>query len=547
MDAEFPRRTVHEWLAAFCIALVAVGLLQIPYALGYALARPGQEFAGVIMNPEDSQSYLAKMLQGYDGRWLYVIPFTMEDHAPAFVGGFYLLLGHVARGFGLSLVAMWHFSRALADLLMFMAVFGFIATFLHEARARWIAYLLAVFGSGLGWLLFLLNQTYWLGWFPVDLKMPEAHLFFSALTFPHVALGVALIVASFWLSLRAFAPSGNWLYSLGAGLANLALAIVYPFLIYLIVATLGLYWVYRSARAQRVMWREAVRIGVAFALPAPLVLYYAVTLAMNPVFHAWDAQSITLSPPWPHYLLAYGVMLALALLSLRRARVEHAFLWTWLVAVAALVYAPLNPQRRFVEGVQVPLAILATVGLGEVALPWLSQTRMVRALTASPRYSIAGLERLLIAAFLLVSSLSNLYILASVSATVAFEQPYPLFRSRDEIAAVDWLRANTARSDVVVGAYETGNYVAAHAGNRVVIGHWAETMDWQRKFDEVDAFYNRAISDAERQEFLKQYGVRFVWSGERERGLGNFDPAHADYLTLVFSNDAARIYRVVDR
>ena len=41
-----------------------------------------------------------------------------------------------------------------------------------------------ILGSGLGWVLFLFGQTYWLGAFPVDFKMPEAHLFFSAMTLP---------------------------------------------------------------------------------------------------------------------------------------------------------------------------------------------------------------------------------------------------------------------------------------------------------------------------------------------------------------------------
>jgi hypothetical protein len=307
---------------------------------------------------------------------------------------------------------------------------------------------------------------------------------------------------------------------------------------------MALYWLYRTARARRVLWRESLRIGIAFALPAPLVLYYAVTLATNPVFRAWDAQSITLSPPLPHYVVAYGVMLLLALLTLRRARDEHAFLWIWLIAVALLVYAPLNPQRRFVEGVWVPLSVLAALGWCEVALPWLRETRLSRWIVSRPRYPIAGLERLLTVLLLLFMSLSNAYILASVSITAALQQPYPLFRSRDEIVAVNWLRANTVRADVVVGAYETGNYIAAHAGNRVVIGHWAETVDWQRKFDEVDAFYGKGDNDAERQDLLRRYGVRYVWSGAKERELG-FDPATISNLQLAFSNDTVRIYRVM--
>ena len=352
--------TYREWLIAFVIASSATLSLQVPYALGYTLARPGLEFTGVIMNPEDSQSYFAKMLQGYDGRWLYTIPFTTEEHAPAFVGGFYLALGHLARTLGWSLEAMWLTARVVADLLLFLAIFGFIAIFLQDLRARWTAYLLALFGSGLGWLLFLLSQPYWLDWFPVDFKMPEAHVFFAALTFPHVALGMALILRVSGLSSRQQAAGSRQqavelLYAIGAGLANLALAIVYPFLIYLVALTVGIYWLYLVARARRVLWRQAITLAATFALPAPLVLYYASTLATNAVYRAWDAQSITLSPPLPHYLVAYGVMVLLAVLLCRplttdrRPQIadgglrsvvggqETSFLWVWVIAVALLV------------------------------------------------------------------------------------------------------------------------------------------------------------------------------------------------------------------
>ena len=52
------------------------------------ITAPGLSFTGILMNPEDSQTYFAKMLQGYNGRFLYTIPFTPEPHDPAFVGVF---------------------------------------------------------------------------------------------------------------------------------------------------------------------------------------------------------------------------------------------------------------------------------------------------------------------------------------------------------------------------------------------------------------------------------------------------------------------------
>ncbi|MBI4790109.1 MAG: hypothetical protein HY782_24000 [Chloroflexi bacterium] len=536
--------TRREWTVALVVALVAVALTLVPYALGYAFTRPGLVYTGLVMNPEDSQSYFAKMLQGYDGRWLYTIPFTTEEHAPAFIGGFYLALGQIARALGLSLDAMWHSARVIADLFMFLATFGFIASFLREPRARWTAYVLAVFGSGLGWLLFLVNQPYWLDAFPVDFKMPEAHLFFTALTFPHVALGTSLIIMSLWLTRRT-TETGNWGFVIIAGLVNLALGIVYPFLIYLIAVAVAFFWLYLSFRSRSILWRQGIMLATGLLFPAPLLFEYARTLATSPIFRAWDAQAVTLSPPWPHYLVAYGVMLALAGLHLWiKRQSEFALLWIWLLAAALLVYAPLNPQRRFVQGVQVPLAILATAGLFEVVLPWLGRTRAFRWLAARPRYSVAGLERLLVVLFLMVMGLSNLYILTSLSVTMAIQQPDLLFRPRTEVAAVEWLRANTTRGDVVLSDYETGNYVAAHAGNAVVVGHWAETLDVEDKRVQVARVYNSATDNSVRRDLLARFRVRYVWFGARERAQDAFDPSTATYLTRVFANEGVTVYQV---
>ena len=164
-------------MLALSLAGAVTILLTVPYILGYGLARPGTVFTGVLMNPEDSQSYFAKILQGYDGKWLYSIPYTSEEHAPALVGTFYLVLGHLARLLGLTAETVWHGTRVIVDMFLFTTTFAFVATFIHDYQTRWTAYILAIFGSGLGWLLFLVGQPQWLGALPVDFKVPESHLF----------------------------------------------------------------------------------------------------------------------------------------------------------------------------------------------------------------------------------------------------------------------------------------------------------------------------------------------------------------------------------
>lgn len=541
----------REWLQALVVSLVLVAIVTLPYILGHTLARPGTFFTGLVMNPEDSQSYFAKMLQGYDGQWLYRIPFTPEAHRPAFVGGFYLALGQLARFLGLSLIQIWHLARALASLFLFLITFGFIARFLDQARWRWTAFILAIVGSGLGWLFLVLNQAQWLGAFLVDFRMPESHLFFTALTYPHVAAGTGLLLVVFWLLLEALTANRRaWLYALAAGLANLVLGIVYPFLVFLVGTTAGLYWIYLSIQKRRLLWRQAGLAAIAFAVPLPLFLYYAYTYRVNDVYRAWAEQAATLSPPWPHYLIAYGLLLAPAVLPLLRKSWREqiddslAFLWLWLLAAAFLLYGPLGQQRRFVQGLQVPLSVLATVGLKSVILPWLLATRSFQRLASRPRYSTDGLTSLLLFAFVAFTAISSLYLWADVTAMTTFVQPYPFFRTQEEAAAVDWLRANADPHEVVLTTYETGNFVAARSGLPVVIGHWAETINWGRRLADTDAFYDASAGDDWRQDYLNAHDVRYVWHGPLERAIGDYDPGRSPYLRPFYDGSETQIYSV---
>lgn len=542
--------SLNEWLVAAGVALAMTVVLALPYILGYLTSGPGIEFTGLIMNPEDSNSYFAKMLQGYEGHWLYTIPFTSEAHDAAFLGGFYLLLGHIARILGVGLDPAWHLSRALASMFLFLVTFAFIAEFLPKRNMRWTAYLIALLGSGLGWLLFIAGQPYWLGAFPVDFKMPEAHLFFTALAFPHVAVGTALLMISFLFSYLALEDGKKiWLYALIAGLSNLAIGIVYPFLIYLVALAVGITWIYWVISHRTISWRQIGILLVTFVPALPLYIYYAYIHQTNEIFRSWSDQAATISPPFPHYLVAFGPLLILALLPLIKRRPpviskSSLFLWFWILAAALLVYAPINPQRRFIQGLHVPLSILATVGLYQVVVPWLRDTKLFRKLTTLPRYSEQGLERLVVVAVIAFLSISNVYVLASVSATTTFSQPYPFFRETSEIGAVNWLRENTNREDVVFSAYHTGNYIASHSGNLVWIGHWAETVKWQEKSQIVEKFYADDAADDWRQQLLESANVHYVWHGDQERQLGGFEPSQAPYLRPIYEDGDVTIYLV---
>jgi hypothetical protein len=500
----------REWLVAAVIALAVVGVANLPYLIGYMTARPGLEYMGLVLNAEDSDSYLAKMQEGYAGAWRYHIPFTSDPHPGAFIGAFYLGLGHLARLFGCGVPAMWHLSRVALALALCLVVFGFARAWLPDRRAAWTAYLLALTGSGLGWIVFLAGRSEWLHALPVDFMMPEAHLFPTMLTYPHFSAGTLLLVAAVWLTHNGMA-TGRWRAWAAAGAANLALAIVYPYLIYLVALVLALAVALRSAASRRLDARAAAGAAIALAIPAPLLLYYWDVLRTNPVMRAWAAQAVTGSPHPLHYLLAYGAMLALAWPA--RGRRDLGLLWIWVLAAALLVYAPVNAQRRFVEGVQVPLAILAAAGLVS-AFPARPEDGRRRA-----RGAIAAT-----ATVVAVLAVSNLYLVVRLGVKTAYEQPDPLFRARDEVAVVDWAGAHLPAGSVVLASPSVGSLIPARTRLRTVVGHWAETPGFASRSKRVREFYSLPRADPWRPLFLEAEHVDYVFIGPHERALGDHDP-----------------------
>jgi hypothetical protein len=544
----------REWMMAFAVALVATSAMQIPYFLGYVLARPNTEYTGLLINIEDV-SYYAIMRQGSEGAWRYHIQFTPEEHDPVFVYGFYLALGNLARTINLPIIAMWHLTRIVSTLLLLIIVFYFIATFLGDPFQRCVAYLLTIFGSGLDWVLFPWERFDIVGGAPVDFRMPEVHLFYSALTYPHVTMGIALTLVTFLLWRQAI-QTGKLRFAVLTGIVNLAIGIIYPFLIILVGAVMAVHWLYSLSRAKRSLGESGLFI-LAFIPPLPLYLYYEYVLMTNAVFRQWDAQAVTQSPNPLHYVLAYGVMLALGAAAMKQSfegaktsssepdtPPQLTILWIWIVVAAILLYAPLNAQRRFVQGIQVPLAIVASVGLFNVVLPWIGKTRFFQVLLKRPGYTTTGLRTFLITLFLIGISTANLVILVRLSIITAIEQPDALFRTISEIQALDWLCDHVAAHDVLLAAYPTAAYVPTRANMTVFVGQRYETSYFDAKLADVDSFFNSAVDDAWREALLARFRIGYVYSGPRERELGNFNPGQATYLQVVYSNSDVTIYRV---
>ncbi len=536
----------REWVFAVLLTLVVLFITGVPYLAGWLTSTPDRIFEGFVIDVDDAHSHLAKMQQGYRGEWRYHILFTPEPHDGAHINSFYIVLGHLARLFGLHLVVTYHGARLIFGFVYLLTAYAFIAFFLLEVPRRRLAFVLVCFSSGLGWLALLLSGSFITGDItPVDFWFIEMYSFFIVMVFPHTSLALALMLVAFVLALYYF-ETGRWEAIAGATVSAVIISLIHPYTLLVVDVVLAGYWLLITFRRRRFWLSPLPGLALLVLAPLPVIFYQYLVIAQNPILAAWQTQSSTFSPPPWHYVLGYGVVLVLAIpggwWALRREK-RWPLLALWPLLIMPLLYMPIvfNLQRRMIEGVHVPLCILATVGLTHYVLPVLRRSRLATALSARG-YPLQRLELLFRNLLVGLTLPSMLFLITSAAIAAAAGQP-DMVHSAAEIAAVDWLGSNSTHNDIVMASYQIGGFIPASIGHRVFIGHWAETLDLENKKAEAARFYGTA-DDGERQDLLRRYDIAYVFYGPRERSMGNLDPDQKDYLTPVFSRNDVSIYKV---
>ena len=515
-------RTEVRWVLV--ASLIVVALASLPTIYAWALAGDDHVFTGFVYNTEDGNSYIAKMRVGARGEWLYHNRYTPEPHKPALVFPFHLLLGKLGAGLGLSMVLTYQLARVLFGLFLLFTIYVFVARFTSDVITRRVAWALTAVGSGLGWALLALGSSEWLGTLSLDYWVPEAYLFLVLYSLPHLAAAETLLLWSLLSVLRAFEGEG-YRWCLYAAAAAFFMTWIVPFYSGVLAAVLGAYLLSLFLRRRRFPWRETGLTVLAGFGALPPVMYNAWVFTTNSSFATWAAQLHLPSPHPLHYLLGYALLLVPAvrgaIQAIRRESEEWLLLVAWVLVAPILVYLPFNPQRRMIVAAQVPLALLAATGM----VTWFPKRRLV------------------LVAFVVVASLSNLLLVFGNLGPIR-QRTAPIYRPADEIAVLEWLNVHSEPGESVLASFEVGNVIPAWTDLHVFTGHGPETMHKAEKTVALRRFFDANTGDAWRQSLLRDYGLDYAFYGPDERSLGGWDPASADYLTLLYGSREYALYRV---
>jgi len=547
---------------AWLVALLLSVALSLPYLLAWAQTPRDAAFMGSVWNPDDPCVYLSWMRQAADGRFLFAALFTTEPGADStlYTNPLFLALGGMARLTGLSLPVAYALARFVFGAWLLYLVYATTALFTPRQAVRRGALWLAGTSSGLGWLYRALDLAGGAG-LPklqcvdiayvggsrdaIGLAMPELNTALSVMLLPLFSASMCLMLVALGQAWRAVL-GGSTPRAVWAGVALLLLGSIHTYDVIPVALTLVAFGVL-AVRADLARARAVARVLLTIALlGAPAVVYVAALLKADPIFRSRSPAMA--SPSALSYAVSLGIPLLLAMVGavhvVRRRRRELYPLLAWAAFSCGVAFLPgVTFQRKLIEGAHIPVCILSAVAVTHAIAPWFARRRRLR--PSSLRQSVRTVSLLAIA----VCLPSTLVFVQRAQLTwgdnnLSRGLP-PYYMPLDDLRAMDWLRDHTARGSVVLASPLSGAYIPGISGNRVVAGHFADTLSYGDKLGEMAGFY-RARDVAARAGFLRRYRVRYLLYGTMEHGLPGSPDVWLSGIpsAVVFRQGGAAVYEI---
>ena len=470
-------------------------LLSLPYLIAWISQGSEYYFGGLLLNPIDGYSYFAKMKEGFDGQWLFTLPFTAQPGNGAFLFIFYIFLGHLCRITHIPIPLMFHLVRFLGSGLFLYQLSKFIDRFvkLKNIKAEQIFNFIFL-SSGLGWIALFAQYK------SADLWVAEAYPFYAALISPHFIFGLYffLYVLTNLFADRTIARIVKLVF------VSLLLALTMPFGTVILVMVIALYW----ATDKPARTRTNFLMILLVSLPAGLVVLwqYWQTIS-NPALVVWNRQNITINPPYWDLLLSFSPMVLLAFYALYKWKSMHyvngyRLAATWFGICLIIILLPFSLQRRFLFGFAIAVTVLGLYGLDDIL----------------DKFSFGRILQRVV--FILpVITIGMLFVLMGFGIMQKSDYSY---LSLDEIQAYQWI-ADIKNNDLVVFSENIPSLrIPYYTGKRVFYAHPFETIDAAKKEAQTRALLScSAMDEVNAAIFMRDQDIDLVL-------LSNSDYIQAD-------------------
>jgi len=498
------------------MGILALVLITIPYLFAFQGGNDQWIFGGFLLNPIDGHSYLAKMQQGFQGNWKFILPYTAEPGEGAYLFILYISLGHVARILNLPLILIFHVFRLIGSVVLLYSLWKLSIMLFDEKKYQLAVFGLGVFGSGLGWIGILTGQ------FTSDFWVAEAYPFLSMYANPHFPLGLGIMICALLPDKTGII---RFIYF------GVILSIVQPFTVVIILVIMIARIVQEKIKLKRYKLKDflnssdfprLIGIGIGGGL---ILLYQYISILNDPVLSMWNTQNLTPPPSVIDFILAFSPVLILAGFGIKQSLKSDIgrTLIIWTISCIGLLMIPWNLQRRFLTGIYVPLAGLAVMGLKQLI----------------SKYHVNFGTGILIL-FILVVPTNLIVLISGIQATIL--QDENIYFSTDLEMGLEWIKKNTDPGDLFLTDKYTGLLIPSQTGRRVIYGHPFETVNAEIELEFINAFFENKIEEQILINELTDRKIDYILI-QRGREFVNNQALNSGAFRIVFENLSFVLYQ----
>lgn len=521
--------------------IILMSMSLLPFIIGWAMTPPQHTYTGLHGNaPGDILVYYSYLEQVRQGALAFRDLFTGEPQSANLILPVWLGAGLIGRLLHTPPPITFHLVRVLSIPFLMAAIAAAVRCFIRDKRQQRLAFLLAVFAGGLGFLIGPTEQHF-LGreiiehlW-PLDLWVSEGFTYLSAAQSPHFILGTALLLFFLVEMVYTLERGVRWRTVL-AGVGACILLATTPFLIVLLIP-LSLAALILSRSTGVVFHARLTRLFCLWFPTLPALVYVGLYQAFDVLARARATQNILITPTWWVTLASYGFLVPLALWGVRQVWRDRSWrtrlLLAWFVVQPVLFFGPFFFQRRLVQGWQFPLGFLAAVG----AEALLYRSRLAR---------WGWLKTSLVALALVLLFGSPVYQFANDLALMSDgrRQDFSAFYlPQTFMDGYAWLKNNTSPNAVVLADASYGIFLPAFSGRQTYVAHGVETIDFDQKRALSRDIFNGVYSPDDVRRLAQREGWTYVWVSPVEKYFG-FDLSRYPFLVPQFSNADVVITKV---
>ncbi len=544
-----------EFLALLVITLTVTLVSSVPYFVAFSIEPPDRHFMGIISNVPDWAQYFA-WLKAFEKAPIIENPLTSEPQQPTFFNIQWFALAQIKEFFNLTTQATVQLFR-IVNTLVFMWLTFFVCYVIFPVAPwiRWSSWILINLSSGLGWIWVIEKRISGELRYPLDVYVAEPISFQNMIIYPHFLFAASLILLIFWAYLEAAKRSQYRYVALGGVLALLlSLSHAYDLIIvYGVLFTFSVILFIRDPKQARFLFTSLCILTTLSAAPAA---YFYILTTTDPLWKnilIQFANASVFTPDPLHLLILVGLPLILTIITydgvfpLVARSHWNLLLRTWMVVNFFLLYIPADYQIHMLSGWQIPLGILASDGLFNRLLPAIGVkgVSQVSDLSSPEKSTKFARRRWGLVLLILISILpTNVYLLLwRVREVQRLEHTH--FLHHDEINAIEWLARNTDASDVVLADLIVGQHIPGISGNKVYLGHWAQTPFFVEKQQYVESLYALDPRDDLFGIKLNEMRVNYMLFTREKPANLEIVSCPGPFLELVFSQGPTHLCRVV--